>query len=550
MFHEVYKLHQSTEQAGKESSQSITDESYDNLEALLQKQKEYVNYLKNGGTSGISAEFGKPILLISEAVPANRRHSPEKNEGSDETLVRKPLKPPDLAEERNQLVRIAQSRMSRTDFERLEGNMTKFESRLAGDKLNAENSTEIARTYREVSRILETRGEQPFKAADRLAIAQQVIQQAADATSIDQGKHATCNVATLECRIYSLNPSEAARLVADVVVHGEYHTHSGKLVQPAANSLKPDWEAKNNPPRDGDRSYASQIFQVTAVNIYHVNETGGQIRYEQRTPDANIPGDSGERLIDTYQGPDAALVNEQGKIIQAPRVPLDALPRISAEIIGKFERDLLLVPANRSENPSWTRIESAQHLERILKELSSNRTLPVVLPVWNNNEPLLKDCGGGAPRGDQGQHVITIVGFDDTTGKWKIDNQFGRKSDRSFTIDELYALTQSAYTTEKIEALQGEVDRNRQQNKIDTYKELELIRTHWGTGVIKNELDLEAALTRARIEAEHRWRRQKDDGTYNPSDEERARQKLADIAQVLPKLLEMRVTGKTTFIGR
>lgn len=536
MSHEAkQQFEQLNEKAAPGTSEVAVEEVNDNRPALVQKQKDYISYLKNGGISGISAEFGKPMWLISET--------------GDATGLRKPINSPNLEDERKELSQLAVAQMPKADFERFQRDMSKFEARLGGggDNLSA---AEIARTYQEISRILEAKGEHPIKTADRLAIAEQVMHQAADPTSIDQGKHATCNVATIECRVYSLKPSEAARLVADVVVNGDYETQKGKIVKPSTDSLKPDWEAKNNPPRDGDRSYASQIFQVTAVNIYHVNETGGQIRYEQRTPDAKIPGDSGERLIDVKTGPNAALVDDRGRVIQAPRVPLDALPHISEEITGKFEKDLLIVPSNRTESPNWTRVESPRELEITLKQLKQVGKLPVVLPVWNNNEPLLKDCGGGAPRGDQGQHVITIAGFDETTGKWKIDNQFGHKSDRSFSVEELYSLTQSAYSPEKVEALHNEVQRNRRENKIDTYKELEWVRAQWGTGQIANELELEAALTRVRVEAEQRWRQQKDNGTYDAKEEARARQKLGDIASVLPKLLEMRVTGKTTFIGR
>jgi hypothetical protein len=429
--------------------------------------------------------------------------------------------------------------------------MVAFEIRAATQGLSQD---EVARTYGEISRILEAPGDKPISQADRIKIAEQVMHQAADPASIDQGKHVTCNVATIESRTYSRDPSAAARLVADVAISGFFETADGKIVKLGAESLRPDREAQNNPPKDGERSFASQLFNVTAVNIYMLEATAGQIRYEQKSSHP-VLGDSGERLLDVSKNPPQELrrFNESTKewnVIQTPMVPLDALPQISKGITGKFEKDLLVVPGNYQDNPNWTKVANPEEFANTLKELKKDGKLPVVLPVWSNNEPFLTDAGGGDPRGGQGQHVITITDYDEATGRVAISNQFGHRSDRSFSVEELYARTQSAYSRENVDALRQQVERNRAQGKVDTFAELEWVRVQMGAGMIQGEVSYDDALIKVMREAEQRWQRQKQDGTYDATDEERARAKLESISKEWGPIRKFRVRGRAGSTGR
>jgi hypothetical protein len=104
---------------------------------------------------------------------------------------------------------------------------------------------------------------------------------AATPTSINQGLRPTCNVATVECRTYTQNPPEAARLMTEVTTNGAYTSRNGETITVNAGSLESGDQAQTHPPIDGQREHASQIFQVTAVNVQY-QRNGGDIRMNKK----------------------------------------------------------------------------------------------------------------------------------------------------------------------------------------------------------------------------------------------------------------------------
>ncbi len=211
-------------------------------------------------------------------------------------------------------------------------NMRLFEERAERDKLSP---TEIAKTYKEIDRLLEAKGDKPLKPEQRKDLAEQIIRQAADPTTIDQGGHNTCNMATVETRMYTRNPSDAARLVTYVALTSQYVATDGRRVRvnPGAHD-----EARNPATIDGERSHASEIFQVTGVNL-HIDQENrktnprGQLRYEQH-PTQPGSGDTGERIIDYGSKP--------------PKV-IDDHPQIYDENLGNL-RDVYSAITGKKEN--------------------------------------------------------------------------------------------------------------------------------------------------------------------------------------------------------
>src|SRR5262249_11465945 len=162
-------------------------------------------------------------------------------------------------------------------------------------------------TYHQISRLIQAGDSAPLGAAERLRLAEQVLHHAAAPMKIDQGVNKTCNVTTVEKRIFTRQPSEAARLIADVATTGRYVTANGAVVnlERIPGGLKPDQEAlwswtrpfdakQNSDIRlDGRRTYASQLLQNTAVNIKYASHKGDVIMYEKH--DTSVRGDTGER---------------------------------------------------------------------------------------------------------------------------------------------------------------------------------------------------------------------------------------------------------------
>ncbi len=438
-----------------------------------------------------------------------------------------------LREEWVKINDLAKTRITNPEeLARFRNDMVQFEVRAAQSGLGAE---EIARTYREVSRLLESERERPTSAQDRVKLAEQVMHQAAHPGSVNQGFHSTCNVAVLESRIYNRNPSEAARLVADVAVNGLYETAGGKVVHPNEQGLKPDWEAKNNPPGDGERSHASQIFQKTAVDMYWQKENArsnppGQIRYEQRPDKAD--GDTGERLLDYSKNPPA-------EIARAPRVRLSGLGDISEQITGKNETDLMIVTANYPDRQDWVKVQSQEDFRQKLAEMKREGRLPVVLPIFSSHEPFLGDGSKFAGGGTGGEHVVTITDFDERTGQVKVDNQLGQSSDRALPADKVFRAMSPPEARENIEALR----RDLAAHPNDTFTQLDVARLEHEAGKKGDpafadkqggpHFDME--LVRLMGEAKNRWRQEKESGTFDPAEEKRATEKFNSIMSTLSK---------------
>jgi hypothetical protein len=165
----------------------------------------------------------------------------------------------------------------------------------------------VAKTYQEVGKLLDApdNPKLPLKEGDRIQLAEQVMHQAANPSDVSQGNYSTCNVATIENQTYSTNPAEAARLVRQVATEGQYTTNGTPpvTVQIDKQSLERSGDSdKPYAPGENRRSYASQIFQVTATNIHYAKEnakSGDTVRYEQGKPgpDKGPDTDSGERLV-------------------------------------------------------------------------------------------------------------------------------------------------------------------------------------------------------------------------------------------------------------
>jgi hypothetical protein len=261
--------------------------------------------------------------------------------------------------------------------------------------------------------------------------------------SVDQGQHKTCTVGTMETRLYARSPSAVAKVVADVATTGSFVTASGVRVSMVENQLIPDQEARSH--RDSQRSYASQIFQLTAVNAKYAvqnarGELGGKVRYEQVEPvkGANPP-DTGERLVDYSTNPPRV-------VHRGPNLSVKELPEMTYEITGRRQRDMVLM---HSQNAGWfdgtRKVASVQDLSNELSAAKLEGRFPLILRVHTQNEPFFSDSGAGKAGGSGQWHAVTVTDYDEATGRVSVDNQWGSKKDHfgwnGIPVHQLYAAT-------------------------------------------------------------------------------------------------------------
>ncbi|HEY9867627.1 MAG TPA: LysM domain-containing protein, partial [Candidatus Obscuribacterales bacterium] len=366
---------------------------------------------------------------------------------------------------------------------RFQENMREFERRAEERGLPPE---EIARTYREIGRLLEAEDNPniPLTAEDRIRLAEQVMDQAAHPTHIDQGFHDTCNVTTVESRTYTTHPAEAARLVADVATTGEYRTNTTPPVVVTVNpeSLIPDPESEIHPPTGDSRSHASQIFQVTAVNIHYTMENNrsdppGRISYEQVEPvPGSTPPDDGERLLDRSTDPPTELARD-------PELDDDHIVDIANAITGENSSDVMIAHPDTiaGEGNKVTRVNSEAELNESVARLAREGKLPVIIGVYGTSEPFLTDSGGGRAGGSDGAHVVTITGYRPGPPPMvEVDNQWGEEADhtgdRAVSMHDLYLSMRPPDNAGQIADMRRDVEWNREHNSIDTFKEFELLR--------------------------------------------------------------------------
>ena len=235
--------------------------------------------------------------------------------------------------DRQALDRALQQFTDTTARERILQHMDDFERRAQLRYLDAH---EVADTYREVARLLtDSQRGAALSRDEARTVAEQVLQQAAHPERINQGQHNTCNVATVEARTYTLHPSAAARLVTDIALNGQYRSVLGTSVTLPRPELKPDNEAFNaSSNSDASRSYASQLFQQTAVNIFYAGHSfNGQPARYRVSPERGT-----EQLIGT-----------NGQILtDNPSLQARDLISISNEITGQHENSSDVVITNAS----------------------------------------------------------------------------------------------------------------------------------------------------------------------------------------------------------
>jgi hypothetical protein len=324
------------------------------------------------------------------------------------------------------------------EINRLRLDMETFERRAHNDGLNPE---EVAETYRQAARLLKAPDSAPVPAAERARIAQQIIHQAAQPVSIDQGNHNTCNTAVLEVRIYTRFPAKAARLVADIATANRFVTKDGTPVTLHPDSLKPDEESRHHPVADGKRSLASQIFQITAANVHWFRAE--RDFYDNPIPKATIGFaqfpkmrgnrfnthgeyfDTGERLIDVNVSPPVARMRDPG-------IRVRYLFGINEQITGMAETGFIVENAMLAARDT-VHVSTPQELKEALVAIKSAGGLPAILRVHSANPPF--------DRLDGDWHMVNVTDVEPESDKVRISNQWGKGSDLTVKVKDLYQST-------------------------------------------------------------------------------------------------------------
>jgi len=204
----------------------------------------------------------------------------------------------------------------------------------------------------------------------------QSMAQAADPFLIVQGNHPTCALTQLEFSTYLKHPDEATRVINEVMRTGNFVTQDGSVIQikpgslkPEAGSLEPNVTRYESSP--AYRSYASQIFQMTAANIYWQRQTitpdgrtvpAGSLHYEISSRATRGTGDV---LVD-YSKKLPRVVAKGPKIMD-----LAQLEDIGIQIGGEQTKP----------NVSMTLPGTKEELAKFLQTIPYPEGFPLIVPI-------------------------------------------------------------------------------------------------------------------------------------------------------------------------
>jgi hypothetical protein len=418
-----------------------------------------------------------------------------------------------ISHARDYLTKLVRGRFENPEeFVRFQADMARFESREARiesdlvlqGKSKAEAKRlaheEISKTYENISRLLtaDLKKNPLVDGEKREMIAAQLMRNAATPTLISQGEFKTCNVTALEVRMYSKHPKDASRVVVDMATNGEYVLKNHNKVTINDEAFDNFDTPGQSQTLDGTRNLASQLFQVTAVNIHYAREFGNHKQYEIHKPNPNAnPPVQTEVLrenwsLGVFKGSDPELGgNEEAEI--------------GAEITGDQPKEAYIrtpVIDPRMVPIGIDIINSETELQTKLIYARDHGLLPVTIRVHTGNEPFYTDSGRGTAGGAGGWHVVNVTDVENGPPmSLSLDNQWSSKVDHAgqnrLSLDDLYFSMREPDNIFQWAQMEG----RRSKGTLSPRQELDLDRQKAGRGwMILNFDDYEKRL---KLDLEH-----------------------------------------------
>ncbi len=330
---------------------------------------------------------------------------------------------------------------SRQDLAKLTDGMTADQKReVQADMAAIENrkpplsADQVKSIYDSTSKLLKNEGDHsPLSGEERNQLAGSILHNASLRTGTDQGFHNTCNVTTLERRLNVTNPAEAARIVSEVGLTGEFKSKDGKVIKLDQASLHEDNESRlqfGDKATDGKRNYASQLFDMAEVNNYWQHQKP-PLFYSQESPTSQ--SDTGERL--KYAN-GAEVKGPDGKPMRQPALSTDAMAEIGKDLgfTGKF-----IISNADVAGPEQSDGTSKVHNYQEFTDALTNGQPPAIIMV-NSNDTLFG--GNGDKGGSGGWHVVNVSDYKaGPPAQVFMTNQWGSANNKWVNVSDLYNAT-------------------------------------------------------------------------------------------------------------
>jgi hypothetical protein len=219
-----------------------------------------------------------------------------------------------------------------------------------------------------------------------------------------------------------------------------------------AESMVPDKEARHSRPDKGERDYATQLFNLAAVNIWY-SKAKPEWHYQQRIDkdEKTHKEHVREEIVDRSGPAEKPVLNPYTKKpLEGPTLAGDQIAFINDAIVGKHEPYAVLtlgassaiLPGEKAQSVHAADIIDESHFTSLLQDLKSKHQLPAIAGVETGVYPLNIDAGTPIVGYDSGGHVVNITDY--TGGKKphvSFDNEWSPKEDhlnKSVSLHDMY----------------------------------------------------------------------------------------------------------------
>lgn len=367
----------------------------------------------------------------------------------------KPDASPELAQSRQHLLENYNAGQPDANLRReFQNSMRDFENRAGRDGLSYH---EVAQTYQNVDQMLSAKNPK-VSGPQQNILAANVMDHAAHPENISQGDYGTCTATSIENRLFTKNPSIASDMVKQIATNGTYHTPDGHDIDlRKTGALTPRPESNTPYPKDGDRSFATQMMNNAIMNDMTLRREFPQAYVQLGKTDFEgkplAYGDSGTRVM-----------NEDGTLAKNPlnskevdkrngvtgQETADELHRLTGnpdaflkysaktpkqEIGSDGQMHEMRENYNHKLLPSHEQtISSQEQLESKLAENQRKGNMPLLLDVDGYDRAL----NHGQIFDKTGGHILSIKGYDPATKQVYVDNNWQKQDDGWIKTSDLY----------------------------------------------------------------------------------------------------------------
>jgi hypothetical protein len=412
-------------------------------------------------------------------------------------------------------------------------NLRDFEARVGQFSLTEEK---VAKTFDSILDMVANGNDKILDRKTRVVLAEQMLQNASHPESINQGYHNTCNVNTVEGRLNYRDPDKVANFVSELAKTGEFTSYLNDKIKLDKESLKPDREAKKYSLDHEGRNFASQIFQVGAVNLsYQIEKRLGNethdIRYEQRRHFAG--SDTGERLFDITNGRKREVRDSSGARARSPELSLSPIARLHNVLAENNDQDITLEYDKQDRNNENQQFKNKEELVEYLHTAKINGQLPVIVQVHTDHEPMYSIDVTETTGGTGGWHVFLVT--DINGDKIDIDNSWGKKNDQKADVRNLFLSMVEPDSQDARDFIFNDVVyKEGVLGKADTYTELEMNRfDNYNSPRLTEKYAKDIIETMNR--AKYRWNLEKADGTFDPAEQQRALKRYSELIKLFER---------------